>query len=138
MACFIVGGAEAVAVTGIRAHVKKHEVEQGIVDEQGNQLTSVAENGYCMTTKLGWLQTMLAGGAALLCVEHIWHGEVSFVFPFLTAMNSAAETAVMLREMATVGVGMAALVTCAWFAGCAVADYAAKMSARRAIASAEA
>ncbi|WP_321971857.1 hypothetical protein [Paratractidigestivibacter sp.] len=133
MACFIVGGAEAVAVTGIRSAVKKHEIEAGIVDEQGNQLTSVAENGYSMTTKLGWLQTMLAGGAALLCVEHIWHGEVTFAFPFLTAMSNATDTAVMLHEMATVGVGMAALVTCAWFASCVIADAVAKTSARAAL-----
>jgi hypothetical protein len=57
---------------------------------------------------------MLWGGTALLAFEHLWHGEITVRFPFLTAAASPAETEVMLREMATVGVGMAAAVTIAW------------------------
>ena len=53
---------------------------------------------------------MLWGGAALLAFEHVWHGEVVPYFPFLTAATDPADRAQMLREMATVGVTMAALI----------------------------
>ncbi len=126
MACFVVGGAEAVAVSVVRHVVKKHEVEQGVIDAEGNQLTEVSEKGYCLTRKLGWLASMLWGGVALLCIEHIWHGEVVLHAPFLTAMTNAADTAEMLYEMSTVGVGMCVLVTFVWAIGCLVADTVAK------------
>ncbi len=122
MACFVVGGAEAVAVSAVRHVVKKHEMEQGVVDAKGNQLTDAHEQGFCLTRKLGWLASMLWGGVALLCIEHIWHGEVVLHAPFLTAMINAADTAEMLYEMSTVGVGMCVLVTCVWALACLVAD----------------
>ncbi len=65
-------------------------------------------------TKLPWLVKMSLGGSFLLAIEHIYHGEISFVPPFLTAMKDPAETDVMLHEMATVGVSMAALLFVAW------------------------
>ena len=57
---------------------------------------------------------MLWGGSALLAFEHVWHGEVTPWFPFLTNAATPASTAEMLREMATSGVGMALLVTAVW------------------------
>ena len=64
--------------------------------------------------KLSWLTTMLWGGSALLCLEHIWHGEVVPYPPFLTAAPDPAARAEMLHEMSTVGVGMAVLITAVW------------------------
>ena len=60
------------------------------------------------------LSNLLWGGSALLAFEHLWHGEIQPWYPFLTAAQDAAETKVMLHEMATVGVSMAALVTTVW------------------------
>ena len=58
---------------------------------------------------------MLWGGVALLAFEHLWHGEITPFFPFLTAATEgAAAVSEMLHEMATVGVGMAILVTVVW------------------------
>ena len=57
---------------------------------------------------------MLYGGSFLLAVEHIYHGEIVLYPPFLTAMRSSEEISVMLHEIATVGVGMAVLVTAVW------------------------
>ena len=122
MACFVVGGGEAVAVTAVRSIVKKKEMERGIVDEDGNQLTDAAETGICWTRKLGWLCNMLWGGVILLCIEHIWHGEVVPFFPFLSAMATPADAAAMFGEMATTGVAMAVVVTAAWGGLCAVAN----------------
>lgn len=127
MACFLVSTGEAAVVTAIHHKVKKSELERGIVDEQGKQLTSIAEHGYCWTTKLSWLMTMLWGGVLLLLIEHIWHGEVVFFPPFLTAMSNPADTAEMLFELATTGTGMAALVTLVWAVSCLVADKLARL-----------
>lgn len=126
MACFLVSGGEAIVVTAVRAAVKKNEISKGVIDEDGNQLTDPATDGICWTRKLGWLMNMLWGGVILLAFEHMWHGEVVPFPPFLTAMNDPLEIPVMLGEMATVGVGMAVLVTVTWFVVTLIADYAVK------------
>lgn len=126
MACFLVSGGEAVVVTAIRTQVKKKEEQEGIVDAKGNQLTDPSQHGICWTRKLSWLMNMLWGGVLLLCIEHMWHGEVVPFPPFLTAMNTPEEIPAMLGEMATVGVSMAILVTTVWFVTTLVADYAVK------------
>ena len=126
MACFLVSGGEALVVTAVRAAVKKSEVAKGIVDESGQQLTDPSKEGICWTRKLGWLMNMLWGGVILLCIEHMWHGEVVPFPPFLTAMEDPTEIPVMLGEMGTVGVGMAVLVTVTWFIVTIVADWAVK------------
>lgn len=128
MACFIVGGAEAVVVTAVRSAVKKSEERRGIVDESGKQISDPAEHGICWTRKLSWLMNMLWGGVILLCVEHMWHGEVVPFPPFLTAMSDPAEISVMLHEMATVGVAMCVMVTVVWLVATVVADMAVKRS----------
>ena len=66
------------------------------------------------------------GGSALLAFEHLWPGEITPLFPFLTNMSSPANMAEMLGEMATSGVGMAALVTAVWAIMTAAADYISK------------
>jgi hypothetical protein len=109
MACVIVPGAEAVAVYAIVKVLKSRSA-------------GGSGNGPDWIRKLEWLYRMLWGGVFLLLIEHIWHGEITFSPPFLTAMQSPMETAVMLHEMATAGVAMAVLVTVAWFLGTVVAD----------------
>lgn len=126
MACFLVGGGEAIVASAVRAAVKKKEMEKGVVDAQGNQLTDASETGICWTRKIGWLMNMLWGGVILLCIEHIWHGEVVPFPPFLTAMNDPTEIPVMLHEMATVGVGMCVMVTVVWLVAILIADAAVK------------
>ncbi|MBQ9691407.1 MAG: hypothetical protein IJV62_04880 [Eggerthellaceae bacterium] len=129
MACFVVGGGEAIVVSALTHAVKKHEVKQGIIDNEGNQIVPVETSGIAWTRKLKWLSNMLWGGVALLAIEHIWHGEVVPWYPFLTAMQTPAEVPAMLHEMATVGVGMAALVTLTWLVIAFAADALAKRGA---------
>ena len=107
MACFTAPAAEAIVTTIVKKHVPS-EAEPGKVS---------------WSRKLGWLSNMLWGGSVLLLLEHIWHGEVVLYPPFLTAMYNAADTAEMLHEIATVGVGMAVLVTAVWAAACLVIDH---------------
>jgi len=65
---------------------------------------------------INWLITLLGGGVVALAVEHIAHGEVVMYPPFLTAMSSPSDTAVMLHEIATVGVAMAVVCVTVWIA----------------------
>lgn len=99
MACFLVPAAEAVITTVTTDQMKAHEGETGKIP---------------FSRKLGWLNKMLLGGSVLLAFEHVWHGEVTPWFPFLTAASNPVDAAAMLREMSTAGVAMAVLVTAVW------------------------
>ena len=103
MACFLVSGAEAVVVTAAEKVLVKKTAGEGV---QAPALPFVH--------KLKWLSNMLWGGSLLLAFEHVWHGEVTPFFPFLTAMSDPAGAAEMLAEMASTGVLMAALITAVW------------------------
>lgn len=109
MACFLVPASEAVVTTIAQKIVESRE-KKGIAKEESpvNEIPKVK-----FSEKLSWLNRMLWGGSALLAFEHVWHGEVNPVFPFLTAVQNG-ETADMLAEMGTAGVGMAVLVTLIW------------------------
>lgn len=115
MACFTVAAAEAVIVT-IAAKVIEKKNKEGAKEtkvQSGEEIAETAHN-IPFARKLKWLRNMLWGGSALLAFEHVWHGEIVPWFPFLTAAADPADAAAMLREMATVGVAMAALVTVVW------------------------
>ena len=64
--------------------------------------------------KLHWLVKMALGGSFLLAIEHIYHGEITFFPPFLTAMKNPEDTKEMVHEIMTVGVSMAVLLLVAW------------------------
>ena len=74
------------------------------------------------SSKMRWLNGLLWGGSGLLAFEHLWHGEVTPFFPFLTAMKNKDDMMEMFKEMATVGVCMALLITFVWIVVCVVAD----------------
>lgn len=115
MACFLAPAAEAVVVTVIKKKIEKKEQAQ--INESGTQMelhSSAKADNNLLSTKLGWLMNLLWGGSFLLLIEHIWHGEVSFAPPFITAMGNASDMAQMFNEIATVGTVMAFLVTTVW------------------------
>jgi len=65
--------------------------------------------------KFHWLARMMLGGSFLLAVEHVWHGEITWRFPFLTALKEGPEaSAAMFREMATRGTAMTLLLVGVW------------------------
>lgn len=115
MACLLVSAAEAVVVTAVEKAEAKHEVKSSSKHSETTEKIPFSR-------KLKWLTWLLWGGAFLLAFEHVWHGEIVPWFPFLTAMSDAADRAEMFREMATVGVTMAVLVTVAWIGICLAAD----------------
>ena len=105
MACFLVPTTEAVVTTVAEHIIRSKEKKEGTSETQIPHVK--------LSEKFGWLNRMLWGGSALLAFEHLWHGEVIPTFPFLTAVQNG-ETADMLAEMGTAGVGMAVLVTVIW------------------------
>ena len=104
MACFVVPAAEAIVTTAVQKIIKKKENNNG------------TEKALRFSEKLGVLNGLLWGGSGLLAFEHIWHGEITPFFPFLTAAADPEQTAEMLREMAVSGTSMALLVTAVWVA----------------------
>lgn len=98
MACFLVPTSEAIITTAIKFVADKKGVESPFIK------------------RMNWLNNMLWGGSALLAFEHVWHGEVTPWFPFLTNAATPESAAEMFHEMATNGVAMAILVTLAWVA----------------------
>lgn len=124
MACFTVPLVESVVVTAVE---KAEEKRESNTAEQGKISTGKAM--IPLSRKFKWLNGMLLGGSALLAFEHVWHGEVTLWFPFLTAMSDKADAMEMLHEISTVGVSMAALVTAAWLGICVAAEAILKRSA---------
>lgn len=111
MACFTAPLAQAVAI-----HVAKP------AECQKSRNPFVA--------RLGVLQNMLYGGSLLLAIEHVWHGEITWRYPFLTAI-AEGDVAGMFREIATVGAGMAIVVTAAWALYVVVAEAVARAAVRQ-------
>lgn len=103
MACFIVPATEAVITTTITKVIESKE---------GKSTDSTPKVHF--SSKLRRLNSFLWGGSALLAFEHLWHGEITPFFPFITAAGNEFDAAAMLHEMSTVGVSMAVLVTVAW------------------------
>ena len=97
MACFTVPLATALAAEAVKASLPE----------------KASKNPFA--AKLGWLGKMMFGGSFLLAIEHVYHGEIVFSWPFLTAVKEG-DTAGMLHEMATRGVAMTVLLVVVWVA----------------------
>ena len=111
MACFSAPLAEAMIVSALKS---------------GSRGADVSANPF--VRNIGRLRDMLFGGSFLLAIEHVWHGEITWRFPFLTAVRDG-NTAEMLHEIATVGVPMAILVTAVWEVAVAVSTLASRHGA---------
>ena len=98
MSCFVVPLAQAVVTSAIRKS-----------NEKNNRSDHSA-----FARQLPALEKMLWGGSVMLVVDHIINGELTWRFPFFTALDQAGGGMVMLREMLTVGVPMSLVLTAAW------------------------
>ncbi len=134
MACFVVPAAEAVITTVAAKVLEKKEAAPETVKVSFDGVSATEAVKIPFSRKLKWLNSLLWGGSALLAFEHVWHGEVTPWFPFLTAAGNPADAAEMLNEMATAGISMTALVTAVWLAMLGVAKIMEKnatMSAKK-------
>ena len=121
MACFLVSATVGVGTAVARHIVKHHENELEL--EGKTQLPEKFGSDVKWSQKLAYLELTLFSGSFVLAIEHILHGEIVPLPPFLTAANNPADTAEMLTEMGTVGVAMLAILLVAWGAGVAIVDY---------------
>ena len=110
MACFVVPLVEAVAVSAIRKHNQK---------KIGNPASGF------LVRHLPALEKMLWGGSVMLVIDHIINGELTWRFPFFTALETGGFSQ-MLTEMLKVGLPMAAGVTLLWVVYAAVKERRAK------------
>ena len=72
-------------------------------------ITTLLRKKFPQKYRINWLNFMLWGGAVMLAVEHIAHGEIVPYPPFLTAGLSQ-----VLPEMLKVGVPMAVVSVLIW------------------------
>jgi hypothetical protein len=94
MACFLAPMALAIVMTIIQALTRHSDLPRKY--------------------RLSALNTMLWGGVAILAAEHVFHGEITAWAPYLTAMSSPADTAIMLSEIASIGGSMTLAITLTW------------------------
>lgn len=119
MACFTVTAAAAIGV-GVARHIVKHHEKK--VDP--TRVDPIKLDDWSTSKKLGILELALFGGSFILAGEHLIHGEVSFKFPWLTAVSEGPEAVKeMLTEMGTVGVAMLLSIVGAWAVGLVIRHF---------------
>ena len=90
MCCFLVPGAEAAVLSLASLALRNCNGERAVFFRK----------------HLRGLSGLLWGGSLLLALEHVWHGEIMFAPPFITAMKSPEDTEVMIAEISTSGVAI--------------------------------
>jgi len=99
MCCFLVPLTQAVVTTAVR------RINNDKVNNAGSSV---------WLRNLPSLEKMLWGGSIMLIVDHIINGELSWAFPFFTALAKEGGTGVFLKELLTVGVPMSVVLTAVW------------------------
>ena len=118
MACFIVPLTQAIATSAYRNRVE-------------SQKSKIERHDSFISRNLPSLEKMLWGGSLMLIVDHIINGELTWMFPFFTALETEGGGMVMLREMLTVGLPMSLIVTAVWAGWCAVKERRIKLKIER-------
>ena len=106
MACFLAPMTLAIVMTIVQLLTRRSELSHKL--------------------KLSALNAMLWGGVVILAAEHIFHGEITAFAPYLTAMSSPADTAVMLSEIASIGGSMTLAISFTWMGMLAVTSLMAR------------
>ena len=127
MACFTVTAAAAIGV-GVARHIVKHNEKKA----DPTRVDPIKLDDWSTSKKLGILELALFGGSFILAGEHLIHGEVSFKFPWLTAVSEGPEAVKeMLTEMGTVGVAMLLSIVGAWAVGLVIRHFILKRKASK-------
>jgi len=101
MSCFVVPLVQAIATSAFR----KANAKRITSPDASPFLRHVTD-----------LEKMLWGGSVMLIADHVINGELTWRFPFFTALGETGGWSVMLREMLLVGVPMALVLTLVWAA----------------------
>ena len=126
MACFTVTTVAAIGV-GVARHIVRHNEKK----KDPTKVDPIKLDTLPVSKKLGILELALWGGSFILAGEHLIHGEVSFKFPWLTAVSEGPEAVKeMLTEMGTAGVGMLLIIVAGWAIGLLVRKLLLKRKAK--------
>lgn len=115
MACFIVPLVQAVA-TSIYCKAAKNSISN--------------PKAALLKRQLPALEKMLWGGSVMLIVDHIINGELTWKFPFFTALGVEGGGATMLREMLTVGLPMSVVITLVWVIWAVIKEHRAALPSK--------
>lgn len=96
MCCFLVPLAQAVATSAYRKAIEDRNVSSSV-----------------LKSNIPALEKMLWGGSVMLVVDHIINGELTWQFPFFTALEQGGWNA-MSHELLSVGVPMSVVLTAVW------------------------
>ena len=99
MSCFLVPLAQAIVTSAYR---------------KANKSSIEKPDASPLKRHLPTLEKMLWGGSIMLIVDHIINGELTWRYPFFTALGESGGSAVMLREILTVGVPISLTLTAVW------------------------
>ena len=100
MSCFIVPLVQAIGTT-----IYRKAAGESIHSPEANNLKR----------NIPALELMLWGGTVMLIVDHIINGELTWAFPFLTALGKdGGGWSTVLHEILTVGVPMSLAITAVW------------------------
>lgn len=113
MACFIVPLVQA-AATSVYRKLNSKKIS--------------SPDSSVLMRNLPALEKMLWGGSVMLVVDHIINGELTWRFPFFTALEKVGGGEVMLKEMLTVGVPMSVIVTACWAVYALLREHRRKMA----------
>ena len=102
MACFLVSATVGIGVSVARHIVKHHEKKLEL--EGKTQLPEKFGSDVKWSQKLAYLELTLFSGSFVLDIEHILHGEVVSLQPFLTDASNTADLAELLTETRNHGV----------------------------------
>lgn len=96
MCCFIAPLTQAIVTTAVRRYQKK---------------TQKVDVNTPWNRQLPKLELMLWGGSAMLVLDHIINGEVTWQYPFFTALANEGGAFTMMNEILSVGLPMCVLIT---------------------------
>ena len=99
MSCFLVPLVQAAVTTLYRKRNQK-SIDNG--------------QGGILKRHIPALEKMLWGGSVMLVVDHIINGELTWRFPFFTALTAEGGASVFWGEILTVGVPMSVVITLVW------------------------
>jgi len=99
MACFIVPMVQAIATSIYRKAASK---------------SIASPEASALNRHISALEKMLWGGTIMLVVDHVINGELTWRFPFFTALGQTGGFETMLQEMLSVGVPMSLALTGIW------------------------
>jgi len=113
MSCFLIPLTQAIATTAIRHHYSRQQATSLIGEDAFHRdvrpFAKVHNSPWLR--HLPKLELLLWGGSLMLVIDHILSGELSWSYPFFTALTEADGVQALLREILSLGIPMSLVPT---------------------------